>query len=76
MAATDPGRAEGIARSITDESKKAFVLAKIAQAVAATDPAYAEQLATGAGEIIRAMTSGYAKASVLDALVQAVEAII
>ena len=38
LAATDPDRAERIAQSITDESRKASALADVARALAATDP--------------------------------------
>jgi hypothetical protein len=41
VAATDPDRAERIARSITDQIWKAKALSTVAAAVAATDPDHA-----------------------------------
>jgi len=45
-AAADPGRAERSSTSITDDSRKASALYKVAQTVAAADPGLAERLST------------------------------
>jgi hypothetical protein len=45
LVATDPDRAERIARSITDESGKARALGEVAKTLAATDPYRAERIA-------------------------------
>jgi hypothetical protein len=65
MAATDPGRAERIANSITTDSAKASALCDVARAVAATDPDHAARLFTDAERIANSISSEPAKASAL-----------
>ena len=55
-AATDPERAEGIARSITRENVKAQTLASIAEAVAASDPEGAARLIADAERTAQSIT--------------------
>jgi hypothetical protein len=75
LAATDPERAEDIARSLPDdESSKASALSRVAQALAATDPGRAARLLADAEDITRSLTDQYAKASALSDIAQALAA--
>ena len=67
LAATDPDRAERIARSITYEYErsKAEALADIAAKLAATDPDRADRLGDEAELIIRSLSSKWSKGAAL-----------
>jgi hypothetical protein len=66
-AASDPDRAEALARSITDQTSQADALAAVARVVAAADPDRGEALA-------RSITEPYKQAHTLGAVAQVVAA--
>jgi hypothetical protein len=66
--------AERIAQSITDEGDKAWTLAAVAEALAATDPDRAARLAADAERIAQSLTDEDDKALVLGEVAEAVAA--
>jgi hypothetical protein len=70
-AATDPARAESIARSIISKSCNATGLAMVAKVVAARDPDRADRLLSDTESLVRAIRDGAFKVSVLAELAEA-----
>ena len=71
-AAADPDHAERIAQAITDESLKASALARVAKAVAGTDPDRAVRLIASAEEAAHAIPDESSKARALAGVAEAV----